>query len=61
MEPIQVKEHCKFQLDMSKMADLYDISSFCIRGMENAYSSNAYLIMLRTSHNKIKGAIGFLS
>ena len=46
------------------MADLYDISFFCmyIYGVwKNAYNSNAYLKMFRTSHNKIKDNIEILS
>ena len=42
------------------MADVY-ISFFYIQGTENAYISDAYLIMLRTSYDKIKGTIGLLS
>ena len=34
IEPIKMNQYWKFNIDILKMADLYDISFFCIQGIE---------------------------
>ena len=62
IEPIKMNQFGKFHLDMSNNGWLIRHFVVLYTGYgKNSYNLNPYLSMLRTSHNKIKGTIGFLS